>query len=123
MVISGLETSLLVKLTHLGDPREDLGWLCVNSWRFGQTRHSVGGFGDLARFLEVYQRAGGATFERSDITWFQGLGSFKWAIMCLIMYEAFRTGRDASVERAMIGRRTSEAEIDLLNLIENKPYA
>ena len=33
------------------------------------------------------------------------------------MYNAFLTGFDRSVERAAIGRRSSEAEIDLLRLI------
>ena len=35
----------------------------------------------------------------------------------MIMYEAFRSGADASVERAAIGRRVSETEIDLINLV------
>ena len=46
------------------------------------------------------------------------LGSLKWGIMCMIMYEAFRSGADPSVERAAIGRRVSETEIDLINLLE-----
>ena len=36
----------------------------------------------------------------------------------MIMFEAFRSGADASVERAAIGRRVSETEIDLINLLE-----
>jgi hypothetical protein len=39
------------------------------------------------------------------------------------MYQAFATNADPSIERAMIGRRASEAEIDLLNLIEGHPHA
>jgi aminoglycoside phosphotransferase (APT) family kinase protein len=120
---AGLAAVLDWELCHLGDPREDLGWICVNSWRFGVREKAVGGFGDLDDLLLAYQRAAGATFAKSDIKWFQALGSFKWAIMCLIMYEAYKSGADPSIERAMIGRRTSEAEIDLLNLIEGRPYA
>jgi aminoglycoside phosphotransferase (APT) family kinase protein len=119
----GLEAVLDWELCHLGDPREDIGWICVNSWRFGNAAKAVGGFGDLADFLAAYQDHGGATFALSDIKWFQALGSLKWAIMCLIMYEAFRSGADPSIERAMIGRRTSEAEIDLLNLMEGRLHA
>ncbi|MEP6274823.1 MAG: phosphotransferase family protein, partial [Hyphomonas sp.] len=37
-----------------------------------------------------------------------------------IMYESFRSGTDPSVERAAIGRRVSETEIDLLNLLEQR---
>ena len=31
----GLRAVLDWELAHLGDPMEDLGWICVNSWRFG----------------------------------------------------------------------------------------
>jgi len=37
--------------------------------------------------------------------------------MCTTMYEAFKSGMDRSVERAAIGRRSSETEIDLLYLL------
>jgi aminoglycoside phosphotransferase (APT) family kinase protein len=119
----GLRAVLDWELAHIGDPREDLGWICVNSWRFGQSHKPVGGFGDLDAMLGAYVAAGGQRFDVSDIKWFQALGSLKWAIMCLIMYQAFEIGADPSIERAMIGRRTSEAEIDLLNLMEGRPYA
>ncbi len=42
-------------------------------------------------------------------------GSLKWGVMCMSMYQGFRM--DGSVERAAIGRRSSETEIDLVNLI------
>ena len=119
----GLRAVLDWELAHIGDPREDLGWICVNSWRFGNSHKRVGGFGELDELLEAYHQAGGQHFRVQDIAWFQALGSLKWAVMCLIMYQDFETGADASIERAMIGRRTSEAEIDLLNLMEERPYA
>lgn len=119
----GLAAVLDWELAHQGDPREDLGWICVNSWRFGVRQNRVGGFGPLEDLLAGYQSTGGHSFEPKDLTWFQALGSFKWGIMCLIMYQAFATKADPSIERAMIGRRASEAEIDLLNLIEGRPHA
>jgi aminoglycoside phosphotransferase (APT) family kinase protein len=119
----GLAAVLDWELCHIGDPREDVGWICVNSWRFGHREKAVGGFGDLRSLLDAYQAFGGMAFAREDIKWFQALGSLKWGIMCLIMYEAFRSGADPSIERAMIGRRTSEAEIDLLNLMEGRDHA
>ena len=61
---------------------------------------------------------GGLTVTPDEIDWWEMLGSLKWGIMCMIMYEAFRSGADASVERAAIGRRVSETEIDLINLLE-----
>ncbi len=119
----GLRAVLDWELAHRGDPREDLGWICVNSWRFGVANKQVGGFGDLQHMLDAYEKAGGQRYDIADIKWFQALGSLKWAIMCLIMYHAFETGADPSIERAMIGRRTSEAEMDLLNLMERRKHA
>ena len=115
---TGLAAVLDWELAHIGDPREDIAWICVNSWRFGQAGNRVGGFGQLDALLEAYSAAGGRTFPPSDIDWWEVLGSLKWGVMCMIMYSAFRTGADPSVERAAIGRRVSETEIDLINLFE-----
>jgi aminoglycoside phosphotransferase (APT) family kinase protein len=111
----GLVGVLDWELAHLGDPAEDLGWICVNSWRFGEWRKPVGGFGDYADLLAGY--GDGVTLDR--VKFWQGLGSLKWGVMCLMMYSSFATGQDRSIERAMIGRRTSETEIDLVKLMES----
>ena len=44
------------------------------------------------------------------------MGTLRWGIMCCDMMQRFRLGPDHSMERAMIGRRSSETEIDLLRL-------
>lgn len=115
---TGLAAVLDWELAHLGDPREDIAWLCVNSWRFGQSQNRVGGFGSLETLLTTYNQASGTDIRSDEINWWETLGSLKWGIMCMIMYEAFRSGADPSVERAAIGRRVSETEIDLINLLE-----
>jgi aminoglycoside phosphotransferase (APT) family kinase protein len=115
---AGLVGVLDWELCHIGDPREDIGWICVNSWRFGQPQNQVGGFGALSALLNAYQEAGGQQFELGEIAWFQLLGSLKWGVMCLIMHQAFASGADAGIERGMIGRRASEAEIDMLDLLD-----
>ena len=112
----GLAAVLDWELSHIGDPAEDLGWLCVNSWRFGEYRKPVGGFGVYADLLDGYKAAGGAPIALERVLYWQTLGSLKWGVMCLTMYAAFASGADASVERAMIGRRVSETEMDLMNL-------
>ena len=110
---TGLAAVLDWELAHLGDPAEDLGWICVNSWRFGGDK-PVGGFGDYEDLLAGH----GGDLALDRVLYWQTLGSLKWGVMCLIMYTAYATGADASVERAMIGRRTSETEIDLIALLE-----
>jgi aminoglycoside phosphotransferase (APT) family kinase protein len=115
---SGIAAVLDWELSHQGDPAEDLGWLCVNSWRFGMPHKPVGGFGDYADLLAGYRAAGGGEIELARVRYWQAVGSLKWAIMCLMMYGAAASGHDISVERSMIGRRVSETEMDLLNLFE-----
>lgn len=113
----GLNAVLDWELVHRGDPIEDLGWLCVNSWRFGVSGRVAGGFGSVEDLLAGYISAGGTAFTPEQVKVWEVFGTLKWGIMCMSMYEAFRTGFDRSVERAAIGRRSSETEIDLVNLL------
>ena len=109
------------ELSHLGDPAEDMGWLCVNSWRFGRADRPVGGFGDYQDMLDGYAAAGGAPVELDRVLFWQALGSLKWGVMCLMMFlssVAPGAGGDAGVERAVIGRRVSETEIDIIRILE-----
>ncbi len=105
------------ELAHRGDPLEDLGWLCVNSWRFGNIDLPVGGFGERADLFAGYEAAGGQRVDPERVRFWEVMGSLKWGIMCMVMLSVFERGIDRSVERAAIGRRSSEAEIDLLALI------
>jgi aminoglycoside phosphotransferase (APT) family kinase protein len=112
---SGVVAALDWELTHIGDPLEDIGWICTNSWRFGVAEKVVGGFGDLPDLLAGYEGAGGGRIDPEAVKSWIVYGSLKWGIMCMSMYQGFRL--DGSVERAAIGRRSSETEIDLVNLI------
>ena len=105
------------ELAHLGDPMEDLGWICVNSWRFGEVEKPVGGFGSREDLAAGYEAAGGAPVDLERVRFWEVLGTVKWGIICAMMLWSFRTGADRSVERAAIGRRASETEIDLLELL------
>jgi len=114
---AGVAAVLDWELAHLGDPAEDLGWICTASWRFGGAK-PVGGFGDYEDLLAGYEAGGGKPIPLERVLYWQTLGSLKWGVMCLIMYQTYASGADPSVERAMIGRRTSETEIDLIALLE-----
>jgi aminoglycoside phosphotransferase (APT) family kinase protein len=112
----GVRAVLDWELAHIGDPMADLGWLCVNSWRFGQIDKPVGGFGQIADLMAGYE-AGGGKPDLARITFWQTLGSLRWGVMCLGMLASYESGDNRSIERAMIGRRTSETEIDLMRLL------
>jgi aminoglycoside phosphotransferase (APT) family kinase protein len=116
----GIRAVLDWELTHVGDPAEDLGWLCVNSWRFGETTKVAGGFGTVEQLLEGYKSAGGKDMTAERVKFWEIFGTLKWGIMCMTMYQAFAQGTDRSVERAAIGRRSSETEIDLVNILYSR---
>lgn len=112
----GLRAVLDWELAHLGDPMEDLGWICVNSWRFGEIDKPVGGFGSREDLFAGYEAAGGKV-DPDRVMFWEVMGTLRWGVMCCGMMQRFRAGPDHSMERAMIGRRSSETEIDLLRLL------
>jgi aminoglycoside phosphotransferase (APT) family kinase protein len=112
----GLRAVLDWELAHTGDPMEDLGWICVNSWRFGEIDKPVGGFGSREELFAGYE-VGGRRVDADRVMFWEVMGTLRWGVMCCGMMQRFRTGPEHSVERAMIGRRSSETEIDLLRLL------
>jgi aminoglycoside phosphotransferase (APT) family kinase protein len=116
---SGLVAVLDWELAHLGDPVQDLGYITANVWRFG-AKQPVGGFGEYADLLAGYSSVTGHTPTMQDIHYWQVHAALSWGMVCLLMREMYRSGRDASLERAAVGRRLSEAEIDLLVLLDGE---
>jgi aminoglycoside phosphotransferase (APT) family kinase protein len=112
----GLRAVLDWEIAHTGDPMEDLGWICVNSWRFGEIDKPVGGFGSREEMFAGYESAG-SRLDPARVMFFEVMGTLRWGVMCCGMMQRFRSGPDHSMERAMIGRRASETEIDLLRLL------
>jgi len=112
----GVRAVLDWELAHIGDPMEDLGWVCVNSWRFGEIDKPVGGFGSREELFAGYEAAGRRVYP-TRVTFWEVIGTLRWGLMCGGMMQRFREGPDHSMERAMIGRRASETEIDLLRLL------
>lgn len=101
---------------RIGDPMEDLGWICVNSWRFGNLDNPVGGFGSRQEMFAGYEAAGGPAVDPARVHFWETFGTLRWGMICAGMAREFQAG-DRSVERATIGRRASETEIDLLRLL------
>ena len=112
----GVRAVLDWELAHFGDPMEDLGWICVNSWRFGEIDKPVGGFGSREELFAGYEETG-RRVDPSRVKFWEVMGTLRWGVMCCGMMQRFRIGPDHSMERAMIGRRSSETEIDLLRLL------
>jgi len=113
----GVRAVLDWELGHFGDPAEDLGWITVNSWRFGGIDKPVGGFGHVEEMLEGYRSAGGEAIDAGRVLYWRTLGTLRWGLICRRMASVPRAGMPITVERAMIGRRISETELDLLDIL------
>jgi aminoglycoside phosphotransferase (APT) family kinase protein len=112
----GVRSVLDWEIAHLGDPYEDLGWVCTKAWRFGGPK-PVGGFGEREDLFGAYEAVTGQPVDLARARFWEIFGSLRWGIMCLGLAERHLSGRVRSLEFAAIGRRVSENESDLLALI------
>jgi len=108
----GLRGVLDWELTHRGDPRQDLGWLCTKAWRFGSAS-PVGGFGSRADLMAGYAAGGGTPPDEPTQRWWELYGTVRWALLCRSQAERYLSG-EPSIELAVLGRRVCEQEFDVL---------
>jgi aminoglycoside phosphotransferase (APT) family kinase protein len=113
----GLAAVIDWELAHLGDPAEDIGWLCIRSWRFGNDGLPVAGVGQLNGFISAYEGAGGPVVDRDRVRYWEAFGNVKWAVICARQAHDHLTGVRRSHELASLGRRVCEPEWDMLELI------
>jgi aminoglycoside phosphotransferase (APT) family kinase protein len=116
----GLAAVIDWELAHLGDPAEDIGWLCIRSWRFGNDDRPVAGVGELDEFASAYESAGGASLDRDRIRYWEAFGNVKWAVICARQAHDHLTGVRRSHELASLGRRICEPEWDFLQLLRTE---
>lgn len=116
---TGLVGVLDWELVHLGDPVEDLGWLCVPAWRFGSDL-PAGGFATREALLAAYTAASGTAVDIAELRFWEVFGTLRWGVICQWQAFAHLNHIAPSVERATVGRRVTEVELDLLLLMEGR---
>ena len=104
------------ELAHVGDPMEDLAWMCLRMWRFGNDHLPCGGFGSIAALRRGYESAGGV-WRDDAFDWWLAARSAWWATGLAKQGAAFQSGESTSIVHAASGRRVPELEYDLLTLI------
>ena len=107
------------ELAHLGDGHEDLAYGCMTVWRFGRLDKQGFGLTDVASLARAYEAAGGERFDPARFRFWLIYRTVWWALGCLEMGKAWRSGADRSLERVVVARRAPEQELDLLLLLES----
>ena len=114
----GLAAVLDWELAHIGDAHEDLAWGCINAWAFGHIDQPAFGCADFESYFAAYEAASGSAVDPDRFRFWLIYRTLWWGLCCLQMADIWRSGMDKSLERIVIGRRTSETEVDLLMLLE-----
>jgi aminoglycoside phosphotransferase (APT) family kinase protein len=114
----GLSAVIDWEFGHIGDPIEEIGYLCMRDWRFGNGRLRAAGLSDRELFITAYEQASGHTVERSAADWWELVGNIRWGVICLAQAERHLSGKDPSVELASLGRRSAEMQFEALRIIE-----
>lgn len=112
----GLTGVLDWEFAHWGDPGEDLAWLCLRDWRFGQLKKECAGITSRENFEELYaKQAGGLDFQR--VKFWEVMGNARWALGTLQQTNRVLAGKAKGVELLAIGRRCCEMEYEIMRLL------
>lgn len=115
----GLRAVIDWELAHVGDPLEDLGWLCVRAWRFGGDA-PVAGLGTREELFDAYESVAGTRPDADTVFWWEVFGTLRWGIICIMQASAHRSGMTRSHELAAIGRRVCENEYDVMQMLAGR---
>lgn len=116
----GLSAVLDWEFAHWGDPMEDLSWLCVRDWRFGELAKPVGGFDIRSKLYNPYEALTGRKLDAHKLRWWEIMGNVRWATGSIMQGERYLSGAEADVELLAIARRACEMEWEALRLIRQQ---
>lgn len=116
----GVRCVLDWEIARIGDAMQDLGVLCMRTWRFGGAGE-VGGFGSREDLYAGYEATSGQRVDPRRVRFWEAFSNLKWAIACARRGSSVRAdGRQASLELSAVGRRLEEPLWDFLALTEAK---
>jgi aminoglycoside phosphotransferase (APT) family kinase protein len=117
---AGLVGVLDWEFAHVDEPVRDLAFALVRAWRFGVPEKRLGGIGDAEPYLDRYNELTGYDVRADEVDYWEVAGNVGWAIGCLTQMQRHLSGRDRSVELAVLGRLGAEVEYEILHLLERK---
>ncbi len=115
----GLRAVLDWEFAHWGDPAEDVAWLCVRDWRFGELALAAGGIARRDDFYRAYEHATGTTLDRARVRWWEVMGNARWAAGSVQQGERYLSGDEQDIELVAIARRAAEMQWEALRLLRS----
>jgi aminoglycoside phosphotransferase (APT) family kinase protein len=112
----GLTSILDWEGVHIGEPEEDIAWLCTRVWRFGRADLEAGGIASREDWLAAYEHTSGRAIDRARVAAWEVLQNIRWCQITMMQARAHLDGHTVSHELAAIGRRTAETELEVLRL-------
>lgn len=103
----------------LGNPLEDIGWICAKCWCFRHEHHIVGGVADLDDFIPAYEAASGRKVPAAALRYWQVMAHIRWSIIALQQAQRHLSGVEPSLELALTGKIVAELEWEVLQLTDS----
>jgi len=106
------------ELVHLGDPIEDLGWICLRSFR-GRSPYMCHLI-ERDRLYERYGELAGIAVDPAAMRFYEALGTFKLAVIHVGAARCFEDGRFDDLRLAVMGVHLPRLLLQLEATIEGK---
>lgn len=101
-----------------GDPDEDIGWFCCKGWRFARLDREAGGIAARDVFYWAYEAASGRRLDPERVRFWEVLANVRWAVIALQQSDRHLIQGARDLVTAIIGRRATECDLELLMLLD-----
>ncbi len=113
---TGITGVLDWEMAHAGDPIEDIGWLCMKSWRLMRDER-IGGICTRDEFIELYEKGGGVKVDRDALNFWEVFSNVKFAIIFITGTKSIVQGKTPDITLAITAFINPGLELELLELI------
>jgi aminoglycoside phosphotransferase (APT) family kinase protein len=104
------------EMVHLGDPMEDVAWVCLRAWRWARDGR-IGALMDREEWYRLYEECSGISVDREAVHFWEVLGNLKLAVIFLTGARSFCEGRTSEIMLVTTRHINAEIEDEILNLI------
>ena len=104
------------EMAHLGDPMEDIAWVCMRPWRW-LGNELIGGLMERDAFYRMYEEASGLKIDEDAIRFWEVLGNVKFAAIFITGARSFSDGRTRTPLMALLGRSIPRLELEIMDLM------